>query len=146
MKKIFLIFLFFLGNSFSFPDLSSFDISKPIKRNSKITYVHQYQVDVGFGRMSSYLCFFNQIDYKDFMNLKDGVGYKAIIDNAKCGEPEKNLPWVVKASQTSNSSDLTIDMSMPDDPNGDGRFKLIIKENATDVILLVNFLWIITMC
>ena len=89
MKKIFLFLLFFLGNSFSFPDLSSFDISKPIKRNSKITYVHQYQVDVGFGRMSSYLCFFNQIDYKDFMNLKDGVGYKAIIDNAKCGEPEK---------------------------------------------------------
>jgi len=99
VKKILLILLFFLGNSFSFPELSSFDISKPIKRNSKITYVHQYQVDVGFGRMSSYLCFFNQTEYKDFMNLKDGIGYKAIIDNAQCGEPEKNLPWIVKADK-----------------------------------------------
>ena len=92
MKKIFFIFLFFLGNSFSFPDLSTFDISKPIIRNSKITYVHQYQVDVGFGRMSSYLCLFRDTDYKDFINLDDGVGYKAIIDNAKCENPEKNLP------------------------------------------------------
>ena len=132
MKKIFFIFLFFLGNSFSFPDLSTFDISKPIIRNSKITYVHQYQVDVGFGRMSSYLCLFRDTDYKDFINLDDGVGYKAIIDNAKCENPEKNLPWIVKASQTSDTSDLVIDMSMPDDPNGDGRFKLIVKENATE--------------
>ena len=130
MRLIFFIFLFFFSYIFSFPDLDSIDKSKPIWKNAKIFYVHQYHLDVGFGRVNDYLCLFRSTDYKDFSNLDDGVGYKVILDNNACQNAEVNRPWIVTSKQASSDSDLIMELAMPHE-TADARLKLVLKEETS---------------
>ena len=70
MKKILFLTLIFSSGIFSFPDLNTFDKTKLIWKNPKIFYVHQYLLDVAFGRVNSYLCLINNTDYENNSNLE----------------------------------------------------------------------------
>ena len=87
--KIFLFIIFIFTNYlFSFPALTTFTEDTPIKRNGKLFYIHQYQLDVGFGRVNDYLCLLRNTEYEKFSNLGDGIGYEAILDNNACQNGE----------------------------------------------------------
>ena len=70
MKKILFLILIFSSSIFSFPDLNTFDKTKLIWKNPKIFYVHQYLLDVAFGRVNNYLCLINNTDYENNSNLE----------------------------------------------------------------------------
>ena len=114
MKKILFLTLIFSSGIFSFPDKNTFDKSKPIWRNAKIVYVHQYMLDVAFGRVNSYLCLINKTDYQNNSNLGDGIGYKAILNNSDCEHVEASKPWTVVSKQESESADLDIELFKSD--------------------------------
>ncbi len=126
------VFITFIFSSyfFSFPSLDSFAENSPIKRNGKLFYVHQYQLDVGFGRVNDYLCLFRNTDYKKFSNLGDGIGYEAILDNNACQNGEANLPWLVVSKQATSSDNLVMEMSSPNNV-ADPRIKLILEEETS---------------
>ncbi len=126
------VFITFIFSSyfFSFPSLDSFAENSPIKRNGKLFYVHQYQLDVGFGRVNDYLCLFRNTDYKKFSNLGDGIGYEAILDNNACQNGEANLPWLVVSKQATSSDNLVLEMSSPNNV-ADPRIKLILEEETS---------------
>ena len=133
MKKILFITLIFSSGIFSFPDLNTFDKTKLIWKNPKIFYVHQYLLDVAFGRVNSYLCLINNSDYKNNSNLEDGIGYKVILDNAACEGAEVSRPWTIVSKQETENSNLDMELSIagPDDIT-DYRMKLILEEEASD--------------
>ena len=131
MKKILFITLIFSSSIFSFPDLNTFDRSLPIWKNPKIFYVHQYLLDVAFGRVNSYLCLINNTDYKNNSNLEDGIGYKVILDNAACETTEVSRPWTIVSKQETRNSNLDIELSMLDQIT-DYRMKLILEEETSD--------------
>ena len=133
MKKILFFVLIFSSSIFSFPDLNSFDKTKLIWKNPKIFYVHQYLLDVAFGRVNSYLCLINNTDYKNNSNLEDGVGYKVILDNAACENTENSRPWTIVSKQETENSNLDIELSIagPDDIT-DYKMKLILEEETSD--------------
>ena len=126
------VFITFIFSSyfFSFPSLDSFAENSPIKRNGKLFYIHQYQLDVGFGRVNDYLCLFRNTDYKKFSNLGDGIGYEAILDNNACQNGEANLPWLVVSKQATSSDNLVMEMSSPNNV-ADPRIKLILEEETS---------------
>jgi len=126
------LFISFIFSSyfFSFPSLDTFAANSPIKSNGKLFYVHQYQLDVGFGRVNDYLCLFRNTDYKKFSNLGDGVGYEAILDNNACQNGEANLPWLVVSKQATSSDNLVMEMSTPNNV-ADARIKLILEEETS---------------
>ena len=131
MKKILFLTLIFSSGIFSFPDKNTFDKSKPIWRNAKIEYVHQYMLDVAFGRVNSYLCLINKTDYQNNSNLGDGIGYKAILNNSDCEHVEASKPWTVVSKQESESADLDIEL-FKSDQAVDYKIKLNIEEEASD--------------
>ena len=131
MKKILFLTLIFSSGIFSFPDKNTFDKSKPIWRNAKIVYVHQYMLDVAFGRVNSYLCLINKTDYQNNSNLGDGIGYKAILNNSDCEHVEASKPWTVVSKQESESADLDIEL-FKSDQAVDYKIKLNIEEEASD--------------
>ena len=131
MKRFLYLYLFFTTSLYSFPDLSTFTQESPIIRNGKLFYIHQYQLDVAFGRVNDYLCLFRNTDYKNFSNLEDGMGYKAILDNNACQNGEVNLPWLVVSKQATSADNLVMEMSMPNTVV-DPRIKLILEEETSD--------------
>ena len=130
MRIIFFLFFLFFNYIFPFPELDNIDKSKAIWKNAKIFYVHQYQLDVGFGRVNDYLCLFRSTEYRNFSNLEDGVGYKVILDNNACQNAEVNRPWIVTSKQASTDSDLIMELTMPHE-TADARLKLILKEETS---------------
>ena len=130
MRIIYFLFFLSFNYIFPFPDLNNIDKSKPIWKNAKIFYVHQYHLDVGFGRVNDYLCLFRSTEYKNFINLEDGVGYKVILDNNACQNAEVNRPWIVTSKQASTDSDLIMELTMPHE-TADARLKLILKESLS---------------
>ena len=131
MRQFLYLYLFFTTSLYSFPDLSTFTQESPIIRNGKLFYIHQYQLDVAFGRVNDYLCLFRNTDYKNFSNLEDGMGYKAILDNNACQNGEVNLPWLVVSKQATSADNLVMEMSMPNTVV-DPRIKLILEEETSD--------------
>ncbi len=133
MKKILFLTLFFSSSIFSFPNLNTFDKTKLIWKNPKIFYVHQYLLDVAFGRVNSYLCLINNTDYENNSNLEDGIGYKVILDNAACENTENSYPWTIVSKQETENSNLEMELSIagPDDIT-DYKMKLILEEETSD--------------
>ena len=131
MKKILFLTLIFSSGIFSFPDLNTFDKSKPIWRNAKIIYVHQYMLDVAFGRINSYLCLINKTDYQNNSNLGDGIGYKVILNNSDCEHVEASKPWTVVSKQESENADLDIEL-FKSDQAVDYKIKINIEEEVSD--------------
>ena len=123
MKVIILIVLIFSSGIFSkdggeaIPnvtwDISGIGEERPLKLIGKLFYVHQYHLDLAFGRVNDYLCLFRNTEYQKFSNLEDGVGYEAILDNNACQNGEVNLPWLVVSKQATTSDNLVIELSMP---------------------------------
>ena len=81
----------------------------------KLFFIHQYHLDIAFGRVNDYLCLFRNTEYQNFSNLQDGVGYEAILDNNDCENGEVNLPWLVVSKQATSSENLVMELSMPND-------------------------------
>ena len=91
MKVILFIGLLFTSSLFSkdagqaIPnvtwDISGIKEDRPLKLLGLLFFIHQYHLDVAFGRVKDYLCLFRNTEYQDFSNLEDGVGYEAILDN-----------------------------------------------------------------
>ena len=133
MKKILFLTLIFSSSIFSFPDLNTFDKTKLIWKNPKIFYVHQYLLDVAFGRVNSYLCLINNTDYENNSNLEDGIGYKVILDNAACEGTEVSRPWTIVSKQETENSNLEMELSIggPDEIT-DYKMKLILEEETSD--------------
>ena len=140
MKVIILIVLIFSSGIFSkdggeaIPnvtwDISGIGEERPLKLIGKLFYVHQYHLDLAFGRVNSYLCLFRNTEYQKFSNLEDGVGYEAILDNNACQNGEVNLPWLVVSKQATTSDNLVIELSMPNN-FADARLKLTLEEETS---------------
>ena len=140
MKVIILIVLIFSSGIFSkdggeaIPnvtwDISGIGEERPLKLIGKLFYVHQYHLDLAFGRVNNYLCLFRNTEYQKFSNLEDGVGYEAILDNNACQNGEVNLPWLVVSKQATTSDDLVIELSMPNN-FADARLKLTLEEETS---------------
>ena len=130
MKIFLLISFIFTSYLFSFPALTTFTEDTPIKRNGKLFYIHQYQLDVGFGRVNDYLCLLRNTEYEKFSNLGDGIGYEAILDNNACQNGEVNRPWLVVSKQATSSDNLVMEMSMPNTV-ADPRIKLVLEEETS---------------
>ena len=140
MKVIILIVLIFSSGIFSkdggeaIPnvtwDISGIGEERPLKLIGKLFYVHQYHLDLAFGRVNSYLCLFRNTEYQKFSNLEDGVGYEAILDNNACQNGEVNLPWLVVSKQATTSDNLVIELSMPNN-FADARLKLNLEEETS---------------
>tara|TARA_B100001057_G_C22825930_1_gene941411 strand:+ start:361 stop:2070 length:1710 start_codon:yes stop_codon:yes gene_type:complete len=131
MKILLFFSLFFSSFTFTFPDLNTLDKSKPIWKDVKITFVHQYLLDVGFGRVNNYLCLFKNSDYKNYSNLENGVGYKAILDSKACEYIDVARPWTVVSKQQSTDSNLDMEMVLLGQ-NADTRMKLTMEEETSD--------------
>ncbi len=144
MKVILLILLIFSSGIFSkdageaIPnmtwDISGLPENVPLKLVGKLFFVHQYHLDVAFGRVNDYLCLFRTTQYKNFSNLEDEVGspvgYKAILDNNACQNGEPSLPWLVVSKQATSSDNLVMEMSMPNNL-ADPRLKLTLEEETS---------------
>ena len=140
MKVIILIVLIFSSGIFSkdggeaIPnvtwDISGIGEERPLKLIGKLFYVHQYHLDLAFGRVNDYLCLFRNTEYQKFSNLEDGVGYEAILDNNACQNGEVNLPWLVVSKQATTSDNLVIELSMPNN-FADARLKLTLEEETS---------------
>ena len=140
MKVIILIVLIFSSGIFSkdggeaIPnvtwDTSGIGEERPLKLIGKLFYVHQYHLDLAFGRVNGYLCLFRNTEYQKFSNLEDGVGYEAILDNNACQNGEVNLPWLVVSKQATTSDNLVIELSMPNN-FADARLKLTLEEETS---------------
>ena len=140
MKVILLIALIFSSGIFSkdggeaIPnvtwDISGIGEERPLKLIGKLFYVHQYHLDLAFGRVNDYLCLFRNTEYQKFSNLEDGVGYEAILDNNACQNGEVNLPWLVVSKQATTSDNLVIELSMPNN-FADARLKLTLEEETS---------------
>ncbi len=145
MKIILFIFLIFTNYSFSFPDLSSFNdprsedglggyTRKDIKTDVKLFYVHQYHLDLAFGRVNDYLCLIKNTEYQNFSNLGTWgsytIGYEAILNNQACQNGEVNLPWLVVSKQATSTDNLVVEMLMPNKV-ADPRIKLILEEETS---------------
>ena len=140
MKVIILIVLIFSSGIFSkdggeaIPnvtwDTSGIGEERPLKLIGKLFYVHQYHLDLAFGRVNDYLCLFRNTEYQKFSNLEDGVGYEAILDNNACQNGEVNLPWLVVSKQATTSDNLVIELSMPNN-FADARLKLTLEEETS---------------
>ena len=140
MKVIILIVLIFSSGIFSkdggeaIPnvtwDISGIGEERPLKLIGKLFYVHQYHLDLAFGRVNNYLCLFRNTEYQKFSNLEDGVGYEVILDNNACQNGEVNLPWLVVSKQATTSDNLVIELSMPNN-FADARLKLTLEEETS---------------
>tara|TARA_B100002019_G_scaffold15363_1_gene12183 strand:+ start:312 stop:2021 length:1710 start_codon:yes stop_codon:yes gene_type:complete len=140
MKVILLIVLIFSSGIFSkdagnaIPnvtwDISGIGEERPLKLIGKLFFVHQYHLDLAFGRVNDYLCLFRNTEYQKFSNLEDGVGYEAILDNNACQNGEVNLPWLVVSKQATTSDNLVIELSMPNN-FADARLKLTLEEETS---------------
>ena len=111
-------------------DISGIGEERPLKLIGKLFYVHQYHLDLAFGRVNDYLCLFRNTEYQKFSNLEDGVGYEAILDNNACQNGEVNLPWLVVSKQATSSDNLVIELSMPNN-FADARLKLTLEEETS---------------
>ncbi len=140
MKVIVLIVLIFSSGIFSkdagnaIPnvtwDISGIGEERPLKLIGKLFFVHQYHLDLAFGRVNDYLCLFRNTEYQKFSNLEDGVGYEVILDNNACQNGEVNLPWLVVSKQATTSDNLVIELSMPN-KIADARLKLTLEEETS---------------
>ena len=137
MRIILFISLIFTSYSFSnnaIPikswDLDTYGENTPIKLMGKLFFIHQYYLDIAFGRVNDYLCLFRNTEYQNFSNLQDGVGYEAILDNNACENGEVNLPWLVVSKQETTSDNLVMELSMPNNV-ADARIKLTLEEETT---------------
>ena len=111
-------------------DISGIGEERPLKLIGKLFFVHQYHLDLAFGRVNNYLCLFRNTEYQKFSNLEDGVGYEAILDNNACQNGEVNLPWLVVSKQATTSDNLVIELSMPNN-FADARLKLTLEEETS---------------
>ena len=137
MRIIFFISLIFSSYSFSnnaIPektwDLNNYGENTAIKLMGKLFFIHQYHLDIAFGRVNDYLCLFRNTEYQNFSNLGDGVGYEAILDNNACENGEPNLPWLVVSKQATSSDNLVMELSMPNNV-ADARLKLTLEEETS---------------
>ena len=140
MKVILFIGLLFTSSLFSkdageaIPnvtwDISGIGEDRPLKLLGQLFFIHQYHLDVAFGRVKDYLCLFRNTEYQDFSNLEDGVGYEEILDNNFCEKGEPNLPWLVVSKQATTSDNLVMEMSMPNNV-ADPRLKLTLEEETS---------------
>ena len=135
------LFIFLIFNSYLFSNnaipiknwdtiLPTIGEDRPLKLIGKLFFIHQYHLDLAFGRVNDYLCLFRNTEYQNFSNLEDGVGYEAILDNNACQNGEVNLPWLVVSKQATTSDNLVIEMSMPNN-FADARMKLILEEETS---------------
>ena len=133
--KILLFFFLIVSNvSFSI-DINNIDRSKAVWTDFKVQLNHQVALMVGFSRIDNYLCLFRDTDYKNNSNLKDPdnsstIGYKAILDEVKCGTGKQNSPWVVKSEQATSSNNLAIEIFNPKETR-DTRAKIIVQEETS---------------
>ena len=131
-----LTFLILLMSNFSFAiDINQIDKSKAIWTDFSVQLNHQVALMVAFSRVNNYLCVLRDTDYKNNSNLKDpstseSIGYKAIVDDVKCGTAKQNSPWVVKSDQTNNTSNLTVDIFNPSETT-DTRARIEVYEEAS---------------
>ena len=133
MKNLFLSIIILSQTAFSY-DLNSISKDKAVWTDPVINLNHQFELMVGFGRATDYLCLFRATEYKNFSNIKDdnnnSIGYKAILDNPSCGTAETSSPWVVKSEQASSNSDLVIEMFNSRETT-DTRLKLSLEEETS---------------
>ncbi len=135
------LFIFLIFNSYLFSNnaipiknwdaiLPNIGEDRPLKLIGKLFFIHQYHLDLAFGRVNDYLCLFRNTEYQNFSNLEDGIGYEAILDNNACQNGEVNLPWLVVSKQATTSDNLVMEMSMPNN-FADARMKLILEEETS---------------
>ncbi len=133
--KIFLFFLLIVSYvSFSI-DINNIDRSKAVWTDFKVQLNHQVALMVGFSRIDNYLCLFRDTDYKNNSNLKDPdnsstIGYKAILDEVKCGTGKQNSPWVIKSEQSDSRNSLAIEMFNPKE-NKDTRARITVYDEVS---------------
>ena len=90
------------------------DKSKPVWTDFTATLVYQYRVNIPFGQLNRYLCLLNKTEYQRFANLQknDSVsahGYLTRIDQAQCGISSDNHAHLVRATQASPDSPVTVE-------------------------------------
>jgi len=135
------LFIFLIFNSYLFSNnaipiknwdaiLPNIGEDRPLKLIGKLFFIHQYHLDLAFGRVNDYLCLFRNTEYQNFSNLEDGIGYEAILDNNACQNGEVNLPWLVVSKQATTFDNLVMEMSMPNN-FADARMKLILEEETS---------------
>ena len=131
-----LLFLILLMSNFSFAiDINQIDKSKAVWTDFSVQLNHQVALMVAFSRVNNYLCVLRDTDYKNNSNLKDpstseGIGYKAIVDDVKCGTAKQNSPWVVKSDQVNNADKLVVDIFNPSETT-DTRARIEVREEAS---------------
>ena len=131
-----LLFLILLMSNFSFAiDINQIDKSKAIWTDFSVQLNHQVALMVAFSRVNNYLCVLRDTDYKNNSNLKDpstseSIGYKAIVDDVKCGTAKQTSPWVVKSDQVNNADKLVVDIYNPSETT-DTRARIEVREEAS---------------
>ena len=120
MKKV-LIRIFFVSGliwlSSSINALTREDIadkSKPIWTDFTAILVYQVNVNIPFGQLNRYLCLFNKTEYRRFANLQKteevpAHAYLTRLDQAQCGISSDDNAHLVRATQTSPDSPITVE-------------------------------------
>ena len=90
------------------------DKSKPVWTDFTATLVYQYSVNIPFGQLNRYLCLFNKTEYQRFANLQkteevSAHAYLTRLDQAQCGISSDDNAHLVRATQTSPDSPVTVE-------------------------------------
>ncbi len=90
------------------------DKSKPVWTDFTATLVYQYSVNIPFGQLNRYLCLFNKTEYQRFANLQKteevpAHAYLTRLDQAQCGISSDDNAHLVRATQTSPDSPVTVE-------------------------------------
>ncbi len=90
------------------------DKSKPVWTDFTATLVYQFRVNIPFGQLNRYLCLFNKTEYQRFANLQKNSevsahAYLARLDQAQCGISSDNHAHLVRATQDSPDSPVTVE-------------------------------------
>ena len=132
-----LVLLSAVSNALTRDDIA--DKSKPVWTDFKGTLVYQFRVNIPFGQLNRYLCLFNRTEYQRFANLQqsDSVGahgYLTRIDQAKCGISTDDNAHLVRASQASPDSPITVEYWNGAVASDTGVYvlKAVVSEEASD--------------
>ena len=90
------------------------DKSKPVWTDFTATLVYQFRVNIPFGQLNRYLCLFNKTEYQRFANLQknnevSAHAYLTRLDQAQCGISSDNHAHLVRATQDSPDSPVTVE-------------------------------------
>ena len=107
-----LVFLSSCLNALTREDIT--DKTKPVWTDFKATLVYQFRVNIPFGQLNRYLCLFDKTEYQKFANLqKDdevaAYAYLTRLDQAQCGISSDDNAHLVRATQDSPDSPITVE-------------------------------------